>query len=527
MAYDFEQNDSKFSSLLGVIRKEPEEKIIIFAFYRPTLAYLRRRLLAQGENVAIIHGGIPIEKRWGELDRFRDPNGPRILLASEVGSEGIDLQFCRILVNYDLPWNPMRVEQRIGRIDRVGQKAKSLSIIHFKVSGTIEERIHDKLHAKLEAFSSSLGDLDDVIGEEVKQLTIDLLSNELTPEEERNKITQTQRAIETKLVQIKTLEESGDALVALSDYVQKKVEEDRDKGRFVQADELESYVSDFFSRFFKGTEINYNTPSPNCLKIRFSEAARSSLGDFIQGDRSLSARPLRQKELSLSFSRKALQRLPRKQKRNIHFVNHLSPMIRWITKINKDKEHDLYKLAAVILPEASIPRGQYLYRIERWVMKGLSNVEKLAYGLINFDTGEIYSIHESEQIFQEVLTTGKDWSYRDYDRDLLLERFDAVESYMQEVFSEEVAQFEIENESVLQIKTQRVTGIYDRQIEQHQRRLQTSIESGREERVLRMARGRLQKAQENKAKILNSLHTSAEILPDTEPVAVGLIQIES
>ena len=65
------------------------------------------------------------------LKRFSDPEGPSILLSSEVGSEGIDLQFCRTLVNYDLPWNPMRVEQRIGRIDRLGQKAERISIVNL------------------------------------------------------------------------------------------------------------------------------------------------------------------------------------------------------------------------------------------------------------------------------------------------------------------------------------------------------------------------------------------------------------
>ena len=96
------------------------------------------------------------------------------LLSSEVGSEGIDLQFYRVLVNYDLPWNPMRVEQRIGRIDRVGQQAKKLSIINFKVSDTIEERLYERLHVKLQRFANSLGDLESVIGKEVQKLTIEL-----------------------------------------------------------------------------------------------------------------------------------------------------------------------------------------------------------------------------------------------------------------------------------------------------------------------------------------------------------------
>ena len=523
--YDFEGNDSKFDQLLGVLRGQPDEKIIIFAYYRPTLAYLRRRLIDEGEKVAIIHGGVDVDKRWEELDRFRSSKGPRILLASEVGSEGIDLQFCRILVNYDLPWNPMRVEQRIGRIDRVGQKADRLSIINFKVAGTIEERIHERLHEKLEAFSSSLGDLDEVIGEEVKKLTISLLSNELTPEEEQKKITQTQQAIETKLNLMRELEESGDALVALSDYVQKKVEEDRGRGRYIQSSELESYVSDFFGRHFKGTEINYNTPTSGCLKIRFSEDARMSLNDFMHGDQSLSARPLRQREINITFSREVMQRLTLEQKRKVFFVNHLSPLIRWITKINKDKDHEFYKLAAIQATSAALVPGAYLYRVERWIMKGINSVEKLAYGVVNLDTGKCYSSHDSEVFFQGIINDGADWDYREYDETIILPRFDAIEESMQDQFDAEVRQFEVENENILQTKSKRVSTIFDRRIEQDERRLETLMNAGREERVLRMARGRLEKAKENKAQKIAALNDSAEILPETEPVAVGVVLI--
>ncbi len=67
-----------------------------------------------------------------------------VLLSSEVASEGVDLQFARVLVNYDLPWNPMRVEQRIGRLDRLGQRAEKISIINLFVESTIEERILDR-----------------------------------------------------------------------------------------------------------------------------------------------------------------------------------------------------------------------------------------------------------------------------------------------------------------------------------------------------------------------------------------------
>ena len=110
LAYNFEENDSKYRELRRMlVELVPDEKVVIFAYYRPTLSYLLRRLMADGVNTTVIHGSIPNERRWEEIERFRDPRGPRVLLSSEVGSEGIDLQFCRVMANYDLPWNPMRV----------------------------------------------------------------------------------------------------------------------------------------------------------------------------------------------------------------------------------------------------------------------------------------------------------------------------------------------------------------------------------------------------------------------------------
>jgi hypothetical protein len=103
----------------------------------------------------------------------------------------------------------MRVEQRIGRIDRVGQRAQRLSIVNFKVKNTIEERLYDQLHSKLERFANSLGDLEAIIGKEVQQLTVGLLSQQLTPEEEARLMDQSEQVIEQRLIQIQALEESG------------------------------------------------------------------------------------------------------------------------------------------------------------------------------------------------------------------------------------------------------------------------------------------------------------------------------
>lgn len=526
--YDFEANDSKYRQLRRMLTElVPNEKVLIFAYYRPTLAYLQRRLMEDGITVTAIHGGIPNERRWEEIERFKDPRGPRVLLSSEVGSEGIDLQFCRVMANYDLPWNPMRVEQRIGRIDRVGQQAKKLSIVNFKVRGTIEERLYDRLHSKLERFANSLGDLEAVIGNEVQHLTVELLSKELAPEDEIRMMEQSERVIEERLIQIQALEESGDALIALSDYVQRKIEEDREKGRYLQPDELEDYLTDFFEREFQGCELNHNTPVDGCFKIRLNSEAQFSLSNFILDDRSLTARPLRQKEFNITFKREVHQRLPLNQRKSVHFINHLSPLIRWITKMNKERSHNFFDVSALLVDHPLLPRGDYCYRIERWKLEGITNREMLAYGIGSLSEGSIYLEDKSEMIFQVLLRQGKDWDYVDCDKGALLHIHSALKNDLDNRFDMAVTDFEAENETAYQIKVQRVSSIFDRRIEQDKKRVRTLREGNRDPRIIRMTEGRLQTGIKNKEQRLHDLEEKAKTDATQAQVAAGVFRVRN
>jgi superfamily II DNA or RNA helicase len=526
LGHDFEKNDSKYRELVRLLSEVvPDEKVIIFAFYRPTLAYLRRRLSADGISVTVIHGGVPNEFRWEEIDRFKDPHGPRVLLSSEVGSEGIDLQFCRVMANYDLPWNPMRVEQRIGRIDRVGQKARRLSIVNFKVKDTIEERLYDRLHSKLERFANSLGDLESIIGKEIQDLTVELLSKELSPEEESILMEQSEQVIENRLLQIQALEESGDALIAFSDYVQRKIEEDRDKGRYILASELEDYLSDFFEREFQGCEINYNTPSEGCLRIRLSNDAQFLLADFIKDDRSFSARPFRQGEFNITFRREVHQRLSPTHKRFVHFVNHLSPLIRWITQINQQNEHAFFNVSALIVDDPILAEGDYCYRIERWRLKGLSDRETLAYGIEPIGNEARPTADECETVIQNILRNSRDWDYVDCDRQSLVLAHGRLENDLQKSFSSALEEFEAENQTNFQIKVQRVTSIFDRRIAQDQQRLRTLREAGRDPRVIRATEGRLQTGIKNKEQRLRELEQRAKVDMENAEVAAGVFRV--
>ena len=161
------KTDSKASELVKKLDELAAEdktaKVLIFTQFRDTQEYLKSRIPAPW-NVNVYYGGLkPLEKD-AVVDTFRDGTGPQIMLSTEAGGEGRNFQFCHIMVNYDLPWNPMKVEQRIGRLDRIGQK-KPVIILNFKLLGTIEERVLEVLDKRIRIFEETVGGLDPILGE--------------------------------------------------------------------------------------------------------------------------------------------------------------------------------------------------------------------------------------------------------------------------------------------------------------------------------------------------------------------------
>ena len=161
--------ESKFEKLREVLedRRFAGEKCLIFTEHRDTADYLLRRLEALGFSgqVGQIHGGLDWRERERQVTEFRRPTGTRYLVATDAAGEGINLQFCRLMLNYDIPWNPARLEQRMGRIHRYGQQ-HDVQIINFVAGGTYEGRVLQVLLEKLEAIRTELHSdkVFDVIG---------------------------------------------------------------------------------------------------------------------------------------------------------------------------------------------------------------------------------------------------------------------------------------------------------------------------------------------------------------------------
>lgn len=156
------QNHSKGVKLVELIQKIGDEKIIVFTEYRGTQLYLQWLLQQHGISSVPFRGGFnPGKKDWM---RQLFEQKAQVLIATEAAGEGINLQFCNHLVNYDLPWNPMRLEQRIGRIHRFGQN-KDVFIYNFAIKNTVEERILKLLYEKIELFEAVIGKLDHILSD--------------------------------------------------------------------------------------------------------------------------------------------------------------------------------------------------------------------------------------------------------------------------------------------------------------------------------------------------------------------------
>ena len=153
---------AKLEVLTGLLKDTPD-RVVVFSDHRPTIQLIEERVKKLGRQPIVYWGAHATPERDKRIRAFHeDPRS--VLIATRAGSEGRNLQFCNVLVNYDLPWNPMVVEQRIGRLHRIGQK-REVHIVNLAAAGTIESYILQLLDRKIKLFELVVGELDLILGE--------------------------------------------------------------------------------------------------------------------------------------------------------------------------------------------------------------------------------------------------------------------------------------------------------------------------------------------------------------------------
>ncbi|MEU9069632.1 helicase-related protein [Streptomyces sp. NPDC048306] len=201
----------RFADMLRGARAKGMRQAMVFSFFTRTLEYLEERLTPEFK-VRVMHGKTPPVERERVMKDFR-AGAFDLLLVSEVGSEGLDFEFCNVLVNYDLPWNPMRVEQRIGRLDRFGQQHEKIFVFNMQVPGTIETDIFQRLYERIGVFQDSIGELEPILRGRLKELHRIVLDPHLTAEQRQRQV---DRIAVARVDREKDLETLNDAQALLT-----------------------------------------------------------------------------------------------------------------------------------------------------------------------------------------------------------------------------------------------------------------------------------------------------------------------
>ena len=366
------------------------DKVIVFSYFRATLEYLRERLDGDGIRATVLHGG---KQNKNEIVlEFRSSPAIDVLLSSEVGSEGIDLQFARIVINSDLPWNPMRVEQRIGRIDRLGQRAEKIHVLNLFYQDTIDARIYERLFKRLKLFEESLGSLEPVLGDlnrrdaSIQQLTRDLFSRRLTPEQEEERIEQTAQAIENARVYKERLENAAADLTAYGDYILRQVKAARDLHRSITQRDIQSYVTDFFDVHYPGSEFRQDPDQPARFDVSLSVDAKCDLAAYIRKERidpPTRLTPDTGHAVRCRFENTAV---PDRQGLE-EVISQFHPLVRFVAARLEKEENRRRPAIAVQLAAAALPDDlqegsasvRYAFAVQRWSVRGLRDMERLHY----------------------------------------------------------------------------------------------------------------------------------------------------
>ena len=379
--------------------------MVLFAFYRNTLHYLARRLAEFGVRSAVLHGGMD---KAEILRSFESDGDIQVLLSSEVASEGVDLQFSSLLVNYDLPWNPARIEQRIGRIDRIGQPEPKILIWNLVYEDTVDERVHERLLERLNVFRQALGNMEELLGAEVRKLTLDLLSHRRTPEEELRRIGDAAMALETIRRSEEQLNARATELLGHGDYIQNKAKAAMDLGRYIRGDDLYYFAKDYLEASFPGSRVMVTDEQVRKGHIELSMEARVAFGAFLTEAKLLGRTSiLDNRPRQLWFDNQAGH-----VAHGVEKITQDHPLIRSEKQKSQSNKNGYFPTSAVLLPASRAPGvapATYVFVVIRWSFSGPKEVERLVFEGRCLETGQALDPDVAESLVNAAAIHGVDW----------------------------------------------------------------------------------------------------------------------
>lgn len=516
LADNLPKEDPKFEETYKIISKKQEQsnnKIMIFSTFKHTLSYLKRKLTECGLRVEQIDGSVKDDDRYELKARFElsreDEDAIDILLLSEVGSEGLDYQFCNMMINYDLPWNPMKIEQRIGRIDRRGQLSDAVNIYNIITEGTVDADIYHRCLLRIGVFERSIGDCEEILGQIASDIESLVFDTNLTDEERRRKLEQMADNEVRKIQELNRLEEEekelfGFDLTELSTSQEIKIAENPwISGHFLQ-NMIENYITD---RVGKGQFI---IGEPPLKTIRLSVEAREKLREDLKNlpggrnalrktwDNYLSGK---KPNHSITFDPYTASKV-----RESFFITAMHPLVKQAAQYYSRSGVDHLHLRIV---SSEIPAGKYSFSIYAWQFTGYNTYTKLITVCKNEKIAqELPSLLEDATVSDNEPEGQFDWS--DLEDQHVHMWLDAREKHKRDIKSTET------------FKLESITNTHNNRI----RSLEQQIKDAYDENIKRMRQSELEIAREkysHKIPKIKDTANKADIL--TKLLVKGVITI--
>ena len=514
------QTDEKLDRLLEVVEnknRQKNNKIILFSSFRHTLRYVERHLMEKGYRVAQINGSVKDEERLALRQRFELPaeneNALDILLFTEVGCEGLDYQFCDFMINYDLPWNPMAIEQRIGRIDRRGQKSDTVIICNLVTEGTIDAKIYHRCLERIGIFESSIGECAGILGDMTQQINKAVFDPSLTQQEREEKIEKIADNEVSRANEMKKLENESKELfgIDISGYVlDRSVTEAENPWigeRYIQA-----LVTEYFNRVL-GEKKNYIQGDGVHKILTLSGENRAILKKALRSSNMKKSAMYNQwlaylkgsdTRISVTFDQEEASR-----DRNAIFFTAVHPLVK-MAAAELHKKNEVYIELLVDKEDYPVPCGDYPFLIEERKIIGMRKEVKIV---------PISDIDLSASDFCDLLEAA---DYREVPDDCTEAQWDKLSQLKREQQQQAVAQLKVDVREKCAYQRAAVLKSYQFRRED----LSMRIQSMEDANIRRMYESQLRSLEEDKdvrLKELNDIQERATVEENT--IVKGIITV--
>ncbi|MFX0203798.1 MAG: helicase-related protein, partial [Candidatus Hodarchaeota archaeon] len=437
----------------------------------------------------------------------------------------IDLQKAGVVVNYDLPWNPMVVEQRIGRVDRIGQKNPVIHIANMVVQGTIEERILTRLYHRIGIFTDTIGEIDPILGQKVQELAVDVLLDRLTEEEKDKRIEEASLIVERVRQTTRAIGEQADDLLAADQAFLDELNALVDRRRLPLKAELYNFFKDQMEKMYAGVRI-----SPNLVQgvddIRLPNDAAIDLQKKITHDTDAA----RVSEIVLrgpfksTFEQEKAMDFPRAEL--IH-ANH--PLMKLAIHSFEQRLQEYPRVFLLELASEDVEPTRYIMCTYLYSIEGVAERVILRPFVLRLNDLVFLEESLSEDIFIQVLERGLSPQQRprwgDQELTILgkaLDKLDQEASRYRGLLQQTEGQIE---EARLSRRKITIENTLQRKIDQARARLTELENKGAAEFAIHMARAKLQRRLAEKKERMSQLPNAATLSVHYEKLTTGVLEI--